>query len=362
MEKKFTEKDCFIYDVQKWEKKALEEKIVAERRAGKTVVEAGCGVCLGILKGALRIGLTQSELNVFQQKLEGHQYADLSRSPYFDKKTQRLDATALLDEIFGIANAFDNPTLGNYFLQTAFNEVQTKKDVDWASDRIIFNKQYKERKRQFDSQHVDIEQILSDTLAKYPGAASRYDEVKNRMLKDWADLKFDLEFSEAKVSLVDERLQYLRNNKNKLGEITNTFSVGPTQDEHYFPLAAMVAYHEQVLRVLKAKQGGQQVENTAAPNDLKNPEFTTARQVLAMHYLFEYTKVVGIDQTEKAHFIEFLTGKNYKNIYDAVRSPLATKDGNLRKGDLRYIRPYFEKLGLREIVKMIDNELDKPDQ
>jgi len=102
--------------------------------------------------------------------------------------------------------------------------------------------------------------------------------------------------------------------------------------------------------------------NPARPeqDEIKNPEFTVARQVLAMHYLFECCQIKNIDNSKKAKFIEFLTGKNNKNIYDAIRSPLKTKEGNFRKEDLQYIRPYFENLGLSAIVKMINNELDKP--
>jgi hypothetical protein len=46
----------------------------------------------------------------------------------------------------------------------------------------------------------------------------------------------------------------------------------------------------------------------------KNKEFTMARQVLAMHFIFEYMqlKETEIDKTNKAKFIEFLTGKDYK--------------------------------------------------
>lgn len=95
--------------------------------------------------------------------------------------------------------------------------------------------------------------------------------------------------------------------------------------------------------------------------EILNPDFTTARQVLALHYLLEYRQVKGIDQTHKARFIEFLTGKNYKNIYDLVRSPLATKQGKFRRADLQFVRTYFENLGLTEIVKMINNQLEKPD-
>jgi len=92
-----------------------------------------------------------------------------------------------------------------------------------------------------------------------------------------------------------------------------------------------------------------------------NKEFTTARQVLAMHYIFEYMKVKNVDNSEKARFIEFLTGKNYKNIYDAVRDPITSKKGLLRKEDLIFIRGYFQKLGLLEIIKMIENEIDIPE-
>jgi len=93
-----------------------------------------------------------------------------------------------------------------------------------------------------------------------------------------------------------------------------------------------------------------------------NPNFTTARQVLAVYYLLEHCEVKGVDQTQIARFIEFLTGKNYDNIYKALRSPLASKVGNFRREDLQYIRPFFENLGLVGIVKTINNQLDKPEQ
>jgi hypothetical protein len=95
---------------------------------------------------------------------------------------------------------------------------------------------------------------------------------------------------------------------------------------------------------------------------IANPDFTTARQVLAVHYLLEFCQVRGVDQTHKAKFAEFLTGKNYKNIYDLVRNPLTTKTGSFRRNDLKFIRPFFEDLGLVGIVKMIDNELSTKEE
>lgn len=89
----------------------------------------------------------------------------------------------------------------------------------------------------------------------------------------------------------------------------------------------------------------------------RHAEFTTARQVLAIHYILEYCKVIKGNNADVARFIEFLTGKNYKNIYTRVCNPLGSRDKELNQ-DLRYVRDFFEKLGLTEIVKMINNEIN----
>jgi len=88
----------------------------------------------------------------------------------------------------------------------------------------------------------------------------------------------------------------------------------------------------------------------------RNPEFTTARQVLAIHYLLKCLEVRNVDKTVIARFIEFLTGKNYDSIYKKVREPLKLKDTEVRK-DLEFVKAYFMKLGLSEAVRMIDNEM-----
>ena len=46
-----------------------------------------------------------------------------------------------------------------------------------------------------------------------------------------------------------------------------------------------------------------------------NPEFTTSRQVLAVHYMFEYMNLERnhINKTDVARFIQFLTGKEANN-------------------------------------------------
>ena len=86
-------------------------------------------------------------------------------------------------------------------------------------------------------------------------------------------------------------------------------------------------------------------------------EFTTARQVLALHYLLKYLKVVNVDRTEVARFIYFLTSKSYTNIYKHLQNPLKLSDKHMKE-DLKFIRKYFESLQIHEIVKMINDELN----
>ncbi|MBI5539063.1 MAG: hypothetical protein HY951_03325 [Bacteroidia bacterium] len=89
----------------------------------------------------------------------------------------------------------------------------------------------------------------------------------------------------------------------------------------------------------------------------KYKDYTTARQVLAVHYLLQYYNVKNVDKTEIARFIQFLTGKNLDNIYKKIQNPFKVNDKSV-KDDLRFVREYFEKMGMAEVVKMINSELN----
>lgn len=96
-------------------------------------------------------------------------------------------------------------------------------------------------------------------------------------------------------------------------------------------------------------------EEIEVEEKLKKKEFTTARQVLAMHYIF---KGLGIEvelgnYSAITRFIEFLTGKNKDRINDFVKSPLL-KDGKGAIDDFRYVREKFEDLkyvGFEDLIK-----------
>lgn len=89
----------------------------------------------------------------------------------------------------------------------------------------------------------------------------------------------------------------------------------------------------------------------------KNPEFTTNRQVIALGFMLKRLGVKNIDKTVQAAFIEFLTGKNKKEIYDRVRELNLTIFTN-KSADGRYVQDWFEKLGLEDMAKQLEMLLD----
>lgn len=92
----------------------------------------------------------------------------------------------------------------------------------------------------------------------------------------------------------------------------------------------------------------------------KSINHTTSRQILALHFMFKYMQVTNVDKTEVARFFQFITGKSFDNIYKRVRDPYRENNKTL-KSDLKYIREYFNKLEMLEIVKMINNEIAECD-
>lgn len=112
---------------------------------------------------------------------------------------------------------------------------------------------------------------------------------------------------------------------------------------------------------LEQSSRGQSDSQSVTEAGMRNPEFTTKRQVLALYYMLKQLGVKHIDKTVQARFIEFLTGKNNKSIYDSVRE---VDDIIFIKGgeDARYVREWFEKLGLTEIVNELDAMLGKTEK
>lgn len=92
---------------------------------------------------------------------------------------------------------------------------------------------------------------------------------------------------------------------------------------------------------------------------------TIRQQVMAIHLLFQAFDCMNNDATQRARFIQFLTDKELgaksihrTSIYDVTKQPFAVSDKKLID-DLDKIRPYFVDLGLTQVVKLIDEMLNK---
>lgn len=103
--------------------------------------------------------------------------------------------------------------------------------------------------------------------------------------------------------------------------------------------------------------------SSSEPETLKNPEFTTRRQVLTLFYLLEAIDkgTNSIDRTVKARFIHFLTGKNESNIYKTLTEPHKGFENEKNKRsaikDLEFIKKHFDELGLKSISQKITNDM-----
>jgi len=146
-----------------------------------------------------------------------------------------------------------------------------------------------------------------------------------------------------------------------------------TQEEHQHFLArveTLLNVNKQHYYLLTDPQGMAEVmdskENSLSENDEKNKAFTARRRALAIHYL---DKRFGINPTGNkqplAEFTHFLTGNTYDKIYKILRNPLSYNTDSVKKkaeeslwGDLKFIRAYFVRLELPEVVKIIDKDID----
>lgn len=93
-------------------------------------------------------------------------------------------------------------------------------------------------------------------------------------------------------------------------------------------------------------------------------KYSTAVQVLAIHYLLKKCGVIAVDKLlPTTKLVQFLTGRELNaqrpqntTVYKHVREPLRLNDKSLIK-DLQTIKPFFDDLGITDIVMEIEREI-----
>ena len=90
----------------------------------------------------------------------------------------------------------------------------------------------------------------------------------------------------------------------------------------------------------------------------KNPDSTTARQVLLVHYIFQELNVTNRrTKSAKSRLIEMLTGKNETHISRILENPLGYKAPKGQVEDLKIVHKYFLDLELVNITNKIQQDL-----
>lgn len=171
------------------------------------------------------------------------------------------------------------------------------------------------------------------------------------------NVKFELE----KINNINEKIKYLI-------EVTTTFK----QKFIQFDSDELYSRHEPTflkqceLELDKLKQLDQfEIRSDLSQDVISSVNFTNSQNVLIYYYFF---KANGLEAPHNvtiasiAKFVHLITGKSFSKLdnsefYKKLKTaPNFKKDAGLIK-DLEIIKPFFQKVELVEIVKMIDNEL-----
>ena len=90
----------------------------------------------------------------------------------------------------------------------------------------------------------------------------------------------------------------------------------------------------------------------------KRMKHTSIHQVLVLHYLLHSSGLGNIDKTIKARLAEFLTGRNYHNLYEYFRYPSTTRAGQSRIREMKYVMEFFLSIGMDSIADLIQREIE----
>lgn len=126
--------------------------------------------------------------------------------------------------------------------------------------------------------------------------------------------------------------------------------------ERSFKEGAEQAAHDEIIESKAIQAERERLEILVIELREKLPGFTTNRQVLALHLLLENLGAKA-NKSARARFIEFLTGKNWKEIHKRLSPSLVFAND---RQDAAYVKAFFHELGLTEIEKSIDIALNAP--
>jgi hypothetical protein len=131
-------------------------------------------------------------------------------------------------------------------------------------------------------------------------------------------------------------------------------------DSERFQFAALIKVLRELEEEFNQRKEAKELKKQLEIEDeqtQRHKDLTLDRAVLFMDYLFRYTKTTS-HNTEKAKAISFLTSYSENTVRPKLSTIYTQKDkkNSTHNKDLRIVRNLFNKLGLTEIVKIIDND------
>ncbi len=115
----------------------------------------------------------------------------------------------------------------------------------------------------------------------------------------------------------------------------------------------------QKLKLLLALEQSEMQGDGKDKKDKRDKGGTQYQNLLTIHYLLLYARA-NSHNTKKAKFASFLTGygeESFRRQWSNIHQK-ANESGQIWEKDMQAVRGYFEALGLSEVVKLIDNDLD----
>lgn len=109
-------------------------------------------------------------------------------------------------------------------------------------------------------------------------------------------------------------------------------------------------------------QSSEIVPDSTKISSIPEVDRTLNRQFLAIYYLLNAADKASFsrNKAEIARFVQFLTAKNYTNIYKLAIHPMKDpeeKSSTKYQNDLAFVKEFFIKLGLNDIAKQMDRDM-----
>jgi len=189
-----------------------------------------------------------------------------------------------------------------------------------------------------------------DVAARQPAAAARQPAQDNRF--DFEKVKQHLE------TLPDDKARVLY-----LDELKTEYEQADTGNTGWEVLDwGGISFSKQCDLEIKKLERRIKLERSGSKPISKEKRAkggTHYQNLLAMYYMLHYLRADG-NATSKAKFASFLTGfseHTFRQQWSTVHWK-KDKDGVAWEDDMKIVRSFFRELGLPEVVKIIDNDLN----